>query len=354
VADQIKKTTSSHDSLYSLAQYDYLLPSELIAQEPLTDRDQSRLLVYRRKSGHIEHSTFQQLPAFLEEGDLLVLNNTRVIPARLIGKKPDTGGKVEIFLLNKHADGRWEALVKPGRRALPGSTVVFDGLEGVIEKILDSGHRLVYFKEEKQLENTLNLVGKVPLPPYIKKELKDPESYQTVYSEIEGSVAAPTAGFHFTRDLFEKLEYRGVSRVFLTLHIGAATFKPVKSDDIRDHEMHMEYYTIPSDAAREINRTGDRGGRVIAVGTSSCRAMESLVDEKGQLGEGKGQTDLFIYPGYSFQITDALLTNFHLPRSTLLMLVSAFMGRDEVMRLYQEAILKRYRFYSFGDAMLIL
>lgn len=219
---------------------------------------------------------------------------------------------------------------------------------------MDSGHRLIYFKGERQLENSPDLIGKVPLPPYIKKELKDPESYQTVYSEIEGSVAAPTAGFHFTEDLFEKLKYKGVNWVTLTLHIGAATFKPVKSDDIREHRMHMEYYTIPSVTAREINRTGNRGGRVIAVGTSSCRAMESLVDEKGQLLQGKGQTGLFIYPGYSFRITDALLTNFHLPRSTLLMLVSAFMGRDEVMHLYQEAILKRYRFYSFGDAMLIL
>ncbi|MFY9114972.1 MAG: tRNA preQ1(34) S-adenosylmethionine ribosyltransferase-isomerase QueA [Dethiobacteria bacterium] len=354
MAEQIEKIKLSNGDSYKLAEYDYLLPAELIAQEPLTERDRSRLLVFRRKNRDLEHSFFYELPSFLREGDLLVLNNTRVIPARLIGRKPGTGGKIEVFLLRKLADGRWETLVRPGRRALPGSSIILDGLEAVVEEIVDNGHRIISFGGNRPLESILHLIGKVPLPPYIKKDLDNPESYQTVYSKIEGSVAAPTAGFHFTEDLFKQLIKRNIRWVFLTLHIGAATFQPVKTDDIREHVMHVENYTISAEAAEEVNRTRDRGGRVIAVGTSSCRAMESNVDEKGRLLQGEGRTDLFIYPGYSFRITDALLTNFHLPRSTLLMLVSAFAGKNEVMQIYHEAVQKRYRFYSFGDAMLVL
>lgn len=336
--------------------FDYHLPKELIAQEPLPERDSSRLLVLWRATGEIKHSFFRELPAFLEEGDLLVLNNTRVIPARLLGKRKDSGGRVELLLLRPLEDLKWEVLCFPGKRAQPGTVLVFgDGmLEAEILNRTKGGGRLVFFKAEKPFEHTLRQLGQVPLPPYIKKNLEDEERYQTIYALKNGSVAAPTAGLHFTHQVFEKLARKGIEWTFVTLHIGAGTFRPVKSEYVEEHKMDKEYYELSLEAAEKINRTRGLGKRVIAVGTTCCRVLETLAGPDGRVRAGLGETDLFIYPGYKFKIVNALITNFHLPRSTLLMLVCAFAGRENIFKAYQEAIKERYRFYSFGDSMLII
>lgn len=344
---------------YTIEEFDYELPAELIAQEPLANRDHSSLLVYNRNTEELKHRYFYELPGFFNKGDLLVFNNTRVIPARLSGRRADTGGKIELLLLRKAGEGnddnKWEAMARPGRKAMPGTTILFDyGIKAFIEKTCSTGHRIVSFNGQDSVNNFLSRIGKVPLPPYIKKDIANPESYQTVYSDVEGSVAAPTAGFHFTDKTFNHLKDRGINHVYLTLHIGPGTFSPVKTDDIRSHVMHSEYYHLSEDTARQINRAKQEGRRIIAIGTTSCRVLESNIDEDGKIVPGTGWTDLFIYPGFKFRIIDGLLTNFHLPRSTLFMLVCAFAGRDEALKSYAEAVKNKYRFYSFGDAMLIM
>lgn len=337
-------------------QFDYELPPQLIAQEPLKERDSSRLLVLNRRDGHLEHSSFKMLPGYLEEGDLLILNNTRVFPARLIGKRKDTGGRVEILLLRRLEDARWEVLCSPGKRALPGTELFFgDGvLEAQVLEKTEPGGRVIVFRAEEPLDDVLHKLGQVPLPPYIKKQLHDHERYQTVYASKEGSAAAPTAGLHFTPALFKELEERGIETADLTLHIGVGTFRPVKNDYIQDHIMHSEYYELSASAAQKINSTREKGKKIAAVGTTCCRVLETLSDEHGEIREGWGETDLFIYPGYRFKTVNALITNFHLPRSTLLMLVSAFAGRENTLKAYNNAVEEGYRFFSFGDSMLIL
>ena len=337
--------------------FDYRLPPELIAQEPLEKRDNSRLLVLERSSGDIRHSSFSRLPFYLEEGDLLVLNNTKVLPARLLGKRKDAGGKIELLLLRRLDGSKWETLVSPGRRAMPGTVLVFgDGLlEAEILERTDSGGRIALFKPaEPMLGKLLKMLGKVPLPPYIKKQLQDGERYQTVYAREEGSAAAPTAGLHFTPSVFEELNRKGIDWIYLTLHIGTGTFRPVKDEYVQDHVMHSEYYELSAEAAEKINAAKEMGKKVIAVGTTCCRVLETLGDENGRIRGGRGETDIFIYPEYRFKIVDALVTNFHLPRSTLLMLVCAFAGREKTLRAYEEAIGLGYRFYSFGDCMLVI
>lgn len=334
----------------------YHLPAELIAQEPLPQRDHSRLLVLHCKTGTLEHHYFYDLPSLLEPGDLLVLNDTRVLPARLFGRKKG-GGRVEILLLRSLDEYTWEIICSPGKRALPGTRLIFGGgrLEAEILEVLNSGNRIISFKTYgNSLYPLLNELGKVPLPPYIKKELQDGERYQTVYSRQKGSAAAPTAGLHFTPLTFENLRKHEIDWVFLTLHIGLGTFRPVKTQFVEDHQMHSEYYAISGAAAEKINRAKKAGRRVIAVGTTCCRVLETQCDEKGLLREGQGETNIFIYPGYQIKATDALLTNFHLPRSTLLMLVATFAGRETILRAYNEAVQLKYRFYSFGDCMLLI
>lgn len=338
-----------------LEDFEYHLEPDLIAQEPLKERDHSRMLVLCRKAGLLEHRFFYELPRLLHRGDLLVFNDTRVIPARLLGCRPDTGGRVEVLLIKQvNGGGKWEAMVKPGRRALPGHRILFDeGLEAKVESGGGTGLRLLSFNNPCPVP-LLSRMGKVPLPLYIKKELSDPESYQTCYSRVEGSVAAPTAGLHFTERTFQELKEREIEWVFLTLHIGPGTFRPVKVRDVRDHVMHSEYYRVSEETAGCINRYRREGRRVVAVGTTSCRVLETVAGRDGRVSPGEGWADLFIFPGYNFRATDALLTNFHLPRSTLLMLVCAFSGRPLALESYSEAVRERYRFYSFGDAMLIL
>ena len=339
-----------------LSDFDYVLPPELIAQEPASRRDLSRMMVLQRHKGVIGQATFSSLPHYLEEGDLLVLNNTRVIPARLLGRKAGGSGReVELLLLHPLSEGRWVAMVRPGRKLKPGAVVEFArGLRAVIEDYAGQGQRVVSFTGPAPLEQLLPLVGQVPLPPYIKGELRDPRQYQTIYAAVDGSAAAPTAGLHFTPAVFEGLRRKGIRCTFITLHIGPGTFQPVKEEDIRSHKMHREYYRISAAAAEEINAARRRGRRIVAVGTTSCRVLEAAADDKGFVQEREEWTDLFIYPGYSFKTVDALLTNFHLPRSTLLMLVCAFAGYDQVMEAYRLAVKEKYRFYSFGDCMLIL
>ncbi len=338
--------------------FDYKLPPGLIAQEPLEKRDHSRLLVLGRGSGKIHHGSFTDLSLYLEEGDLLVLNDTRVLPARLLGKRKDTGGKTELLLLRRlEGSSRWEALSSPGKRTMPGTVLVFgDGLlEAEILERTDSGGRIVLFKQEEPLlSRQLKLLGGVPLPPYIKKQLRDGERYQTVYARKEGSAAAPTAGLHFTPAVFSELSRKGIGWIYLTLHIGTGTFRPVKDEYVQNHLMHREYYELSAAAAGKINAAKEKGKRIIAVGTTSCRVLETLGGENGRIREGRGETDIFIYPAYRFKIVDALMTNFHLPRSTLLMLVCAFAGRENTFKAYAEAIARGYRFYSFGDCMLVI
>jgi len=339
-----------------LKDFHYDLPEELIAQEPIPERDMSRLLVLDKNTGEIVHRSFRDILEYLNEGDCLVMNNTRVIPARLFGVKRGSTGNMEFLLLNRKDKYVWEVMVRPGKRAKIGAEFIFgDGeLSGEIIEILEGGNRLVKFNYEGIFEEVLDRLGKVPLPPYIKKELTDRERYQTVYSKIEGSAAAPTAGLHFTNELMHQLAEAGVKMAYLTLHVGIGTFRPVKVSNIEEHRMHSEYYELTAENAEIINNTRKKGGRIICTGTTSARTLESIMQRKGSLKEDKGWTNIFIYPGYQFKITDGLITNFHLPESTLLMLVSALAGRDIIMRAYKEAVKEHYRFFSFGDAMLII
>lgn len=333
----------------------YELPEELIAQDPLEDRSSSRLLVLDKKTGETEHHVFREIVNYLDPGDCLVINDTKVIPARLIGAKEETGAKIEVLLLKRGADDVWETLVKPGRKAKPGTRISFgDGLlTGEVVDIVDEGNRLIHFEYDGIFEEILDRLGQMPLPPYITHQLKDKDRYNTVYAEHPGSAAAPTAGLHFTPELLEKIRDKGVDIAHVTLHVGLGTFRPVKVDDVENHHMHSEFYMIDETAAEKINRAKENGKRVICVGTTSCRTIESAADENGRLKACSGWTDIFIYPGYQFKILDALITNFHLPESTLVMLVSALAGRNHVLAAYEEAVRERYRFFSFGDAMFI-
>ena len=340
---------------FSTSDYYFDLPKELIAQDPLEDRSSSRLLTLNKKTGEVGHDIFRNIGSYLKPGDCLVLNDTRVIPARLLGVKEDTGAHVEVFLLKRHENDIWEALVKPGKKLRPGARVTFgDGLlRCEIREVADEGNRLVKFCYDGIFEEILDKLGQMPLPPYITHELKDKNRYQTVYARYDGSAAAPTAGLHFTKELLKSLEGQGIDIAYVTLHVGLGTFRPVKADNILDHHMHSEMYMISSEAADKINKAKSSGGRVICVGTTSCRTIESAADEKGHIKASNGETDIFIYPGYKFKVLDCLITNFHLPESTLVMLVSALAGREKVLNAYKEAIRERYRFFSFGDAMFI-
>jgi len=339
-----------------LKDFYYDLPKSLIAQSPLEKRDMSRLLVLDRKTGKTTHLYFHDIKNFINPGDCLVINNTRVIPARLLGVREDTGGKIEFVLLRKHDTDVWEVLLKPGRKAKVGTWFVFGNnlLRAEILKIVDGGNRLVRFHYDGIFEEVLDRVGIIPLPPYITEELKDKERYQTVYSKYDGSAAAPTAGLHFTDELINELKNNGVQFAELTLHVGIGTFRPVKTENIEEHHMHSEYFKIGKEACEIINRTRSQNRRVIAVGTTSCRVLESVAADDGTVKPTEGETDIFIYPGYRFKAIDGLITNFHLPESTLLMLVSAFAGRENILAAYKDAIDMKYRFFSFGDAMLII
>lgn len=331
------------------------LPQELIAQDPLEERSASRLLVLNKQTGEVKDESFSHIVGLLEPGDCLVLNNTKVIPARLLGVKADTNAAVEVLLLKRREKDVWETLVKPGRKVRSGAELVFgDGrLRAQVLDVVEEGNRLIQFTYEGIWEEVLDSLGEMPLPPYITHKLQDKNRYQTVYAKWEGSAAAPTAGLHFTKELLQKIEEKGVETAYVTLHVGLGTFRPVKEDDILAHHMHSETWQITQEAADKINRAKEQGRRVICVGTTSCRTVESAADENGRLQAGGGDTDIFIYPGYQFRITDALITNFHLPESTLVMLVSALAGREAVLAAYQHAIEQRYRFFSFGDAMFI-
>ncbi|ABS33152.1 tRNA preQ1(34) S-adenosylmethionine ribosyltransferase-isomerase QueA [Clostridium botulinum] len=335
--------------------FDFYLPEELIAQHPIEKRDEARLLVLDKETGEIEHKIFKDILDYLTPNDCLVLNNTRVLPARLIGAKEETGGKMEFLLLKRKEKDVWETLVKPGKRAQIGARFIFGNgeLKAEVIGMGEEGSRIVKFYYEGIFEEILDQLGQMPLPPYIKEKLDDKEMYQTVYSKEEGSAAAPTAGLHFTEELLKKIEEKGVKLAFLTLHVGLGTFRPVKVEDIQEHVMHSEYYKMDKKTAEIINDTKENGGRVIAVGTTSCRTLETIGAIEGKVGEQSGWTDIFIYPGYKYKVVDALITNFHLPQSTLLMLVSALAGRDNIMNAYNVAVEKEYRFFSFGDAMFI-
>lgn len=333
----------------------YELPEELIAQDPLADRSSSRLLVLDRQSGAVSHHVFREILDYLQEGDCLVINDTKVIPARLIGSKVGTEAKVEVLLLKRKENNIWETLVKPGKKARPGAKISFgDGLlVGEVLEVVEEGNRLVQFSYEGIFEEILDRLGQMPLPPYITHQLQERERYNTVYAVHEGSAAAPTAGLHFTPELLQEIEKKGVDIARVTLHVGLGTFRPVKAEEITDHHMHSEFYQIQEEAAEKINRAKSGNGRVICVGTTSCRTVESAADENGRIQAGSGWTEIFIYPGYRFKVLDGLITNFHLPESTLIMLVSALAGREQVMKAYEEAVEERYRFFSFGDAMFI-
>ena len=334
--------------------FDYELPEELIAQDPLAVRDASRLLILNKETGQIRHGMFRDILEEIQAGDCLVINNTRVIPARLFGTRQETGGAVEVLLLKRVEGDLWETLVRPGKKARPGTALDFGGLmTGTVEEIVEDGNRLIRFAFEGIFEEILDQLGEMPLPPYITHKLQDKERYQTVYARYDGSAAAPTAGLHFTKELLQELKEKGVRIAEVTLHVGLGTFRPVKVDKVEDHHMHAEYYSVEEEAAELVNRTREEGGRIIAVGTTSCRTLESAADEDGRLTAGSGWTDIFIYPGYQFRLVDALITNFHLPKSTLMMLVSALAGRENILRAYHEAIQERYRVFSFGDAMFI-
>lgn len=332
------------------------LPEELIAQDPLEDRASSRMLVLHKGTGETGHHVFRDILQYLQPGDCLVLNNTKVIPARLLGQKADTGAGVEVLLLKRRENDIWETLVKPGKKCRPGTGLVFgEGLlRATVLETVEEGNRLVQFHYEGIFEEVLDRLGEMPLPPYITHKLKDKNRYQTVYAKYEGSAAAPTAGLHFTRELLSQIEKKGIETAYVTLHVGLGTFRPVKADNILEHHMHSEYYQVSEEAAEKINRAKERGGRVVCVGTTSCRTVESAAAQDGHVEAGCGNTEIFIYPGYRFKVLDALITNFHLPESTLVMLVSALAGRENVLAAYEEAIREKYRFFSFGDAMLII
>lgn len=331
------------------------LPEELIAQDPLEDRSGSRLLMLDKTTGDVEHHIFREIVDYLRPGDCLVLNNTKVLPARLMGVKEDTGATIEVLLLKRRENDIWETLVKPGKKAKPGTKLSFgDGLlKAEVLEVVEEGNRLIQFQYDGIFEEVLDKLGEMPLPPYITHKLQDKNRYQTVYAKYEGSAAAPTAGLHFTRELLAQIEAKGVDIAYVTLHVGLGTFRPVKVDNILEHHMHSEYYQVTQEAADKINRAKESGHRVICVGTTSCRTVESAADENGRLRECCDNTEIFIYPGYRFKVLDCLITNFHLPESTLVMLVSALAGREHVLAAYEEAIKERYRFFSFGDAMFI-
>lgn len=331
------------------------LPQELIAQDPLEDRSASRLLVLDKKTGDVKHRIFKDITEYLRPGDCLVINDTKVIPARLFGVKKDTGAKIELLLLKRRENDIWETLVKPGKKAKPGTVIDFgDGLlTGTVLETVDDGNRLIRFSYEGIFEEILDRLGQMPLPPYITHQLKDKNRYQTVYAVHEGSAAAPTAGLHFTKELLKQIEEMGVKIAHVTLHVGLGTFRPVKVENVQEHHMHSEFYMVEESEAKKVNDTKAAGGRVICVGTTSCRTVESASTADGILQSKTGWTDIFIYPGYRFKILDSLITNFHLPESTLVMLVSALAGREHILKAYEEAIRERYRFFSFGDAMFI-
>lgn len=337
-----------------LHDFDYYLPEELIAQHPMEKRDMSRLMVLNKETGEIEHKLFMDIVNYLDEGDCLVLNNTRVIPARLLGEKEGTGGKIEFVLLKRVEGDKWEVILRPGKKAKPGSRFVFGNgeLKAEILEVLDEGNRLVRFIYDGVFEEILDRVGIMPLPPYITEKLENPERYQTVYAKVNGSAAAPTAGLHFTKELLDSLTQKGVKIAYVMLHVGLGTFRPVKVDDITQHKMHSEYYSISQETCDIINDTRQKGKKVVAVGTTSCRVLET-VGKSGRIASCDGWTDIFIYPGYQFKVVDRLITNFHLPESTLIMLVSSLAGRDNVMHAYNVAVKEKYRFFSFGDAMFI-
>jgi S-adenosylmethionine:tRNA ribosyltransferase-isomerase len=339
--------------ILKLTDFSYDLPKELIAQHPAEPRDHARLMMYDRKSGAVEHRHFYDLAEELHEGDVLVFNDSRVIPARLYGKRLPTGGKVEVLLLTPVAEDSWEVLVKPGKKALPGTTLAFDG--GMTAEVIDKtefGGRILKFHYDGVFDDIIDAIGEMPLPPYIHEKMENPEEYQTVYARERGSAAAPTAGLHFTDELLEKIRAKGVEEVFITLHVGLGTFRPVEEENIEDHAMHSEFYSITKSAADTINQARTEGRRVIAVGTTSIRTLESA-GTTGKLQAGSGWTNIFIYPGFTFHIVDALVTNFHLPESTLLMLISALSDRDKILHAYTLAVAEKYRFFSFGDAMFI-
>ena len=334
----------------------YDLPEELIAQDPLEDRSSSRLMVLDRESGEISHHIFKDIIEYLNPEDCLVINDTKVIPARLYGIKEDTGAHIEILLLKRRENDVWETLVRPGKKAKPGTRLTFgDGrLKAEVIDVVEEGNRLIHFEYEGIFEEILDQLGEMPLPPYITHKLQDKNRYQTVYAKHEGSAAAPTAGLHFTPELLEEIKKKGVHIAHVTLHVGLGTFRPVKVEDVTDHHMHSEFYIVEPEQAELINRVKKEGGKIVAVGTTSCRTLESATDENGILKAGSGWTDIFIYPGYPFKMIDRLITNFHLPESTLMMLVSALAGKDKIMAAYEEAVKERYRFFSFGDAMFIM
>lgn len=335
--------------------FDFYLPEELIAQDPLEDRSASRLLVLDKETGAIRHDVFRNIIDELHEGDCLVINNTKVIPARLYGIREETGAAIEVLLLKRRENDIWEVLTRPGKKTRPGTVLSFgDGLlKATVLEVVEDGNRLIQFHYQGIFEELLDQLGQMPLPPYITHELKDKNRYQTVYAKYEGSAAAPTAGLHFTKELLAAIEAKGVKIAQVTLHVGLGTFRPVKVDVVEEHHMHSEFYRIEPDQAAIVNETRQAGGRIVAVGTTSCRTLESATDENGVLQAGCGNTEIFIYPGYRFKMVDALITNFHLPQSTLIMLVSALAGRDHIMAAYEEAVRERYRFFSFGDAMFI-
>jgi len=340
----------------NVSDFNFELPQELIAQDPLEDRSSSRLLVLDKNTGEIEHRGFRDIVSYLKKGDCLVINDTKVIPARLLGEKEETKARIEVLLLKRKEKNVWETLVKPGKKAKPGTVISFgDGLlKGTVINVVEEGNRLVQFSYEGIFEEILDRLGQMPLPPYITHQLKDKNRYQTVYAKHDGSAAAPTAGLHFTKELLEQIEQMGVTIAHVTLHVGLGTFRPVKAENILDHHMHSEFYVIEEEEAGKINHIKRQGGRIICVGTTSCRTIESAAQEDGTVKSGSGWTDIFIYPGYQFKVLDGLITNFHLPESTLVMLVSALAGREHVLNAYEEAIRERYRFFSFGDAMLLL
>ena len=336
--------------------FNYNLPEELIAQEPLKDRASSRLMVLDKNTGEIEHKTFRDIKQYLKKGDCLVINDTKVLPARLIGERKNTGARVEILLLVRKEIDKWEVLVHPGKKAKPGDRIVFGGglLEAEILEVIEGGNRIVKFHFDGVFENILDKLGEMPLPPYITHKLEDKNRYQTVYAEHDGSAAAPTAGLHFTKELLKEIEDMGVKIAHVTLHVGLGTFRPVKVEDVTNHEMHSEYYIVEESQAKMINDAKAAGGRIVSVGTTSTRTLESVTDENGIIHAQSGWTKIFIYPGYKFKAIDCLITNFHLPESTLIMLVSALAGKDHVLNAYKVAVEEKYRFFSFGDAMLII